>query len=70
MNTIDNLAHTDSLEMLAMQSEIVDYKPSLEDNIETIVDNLLFFAFTFFFAGLFGYLLGYAITKLVFLFVL
>jgi hypothetical protein len=43
MNTIDNLAHTDSLEMLAMQSDIHEYNPTLKETMEEVADNLLFF---------------------------
>jgi hypothetical protein len=68
MNTIDNLAHTDSLEMLAMQSDIHKYNPTLKETMEEVADNLLFFIPLFFLFGLAAYLAAYGIARLVLFF--
>ena len=68
MNTIDNLAHTDSLEMLAMQSDIYEYNPTLKETMEEVADNLLFFIPMFFLFGLAAYLAAYGIARLVLFF--
>ncbi len=71
MNTIDNLAHTDSLEMLAMQSDIHDipeYNPTLKETLQDAADDLLFFVPVFFLFGVAAYAAAYLLTTLVFLF--
>ena len=68
MNTIDNLAHTYSLEMLAMQSDIYEYNPTLKETMEEVADNLLFFIPLFFLFGLAAYLAAYGIARLVLFF--
>ena len=68
MNTIDNLAHTYSLEMLAMQSDIHEYNPTLKETMEEVADNLLFFIPLFFLFGLAAYLAAYGIARLVLFF--
>lgn len=71
MNTIDNLAHTDSLEMLAMQSDIHDtpeYSPTLKETLQDVGGNLLFFVPVFFLSAAAAYAAAYLLTTLVLLF--